>query len=148
MELQWKVHPIKGDFKKSLFLIILIIFISILVFISFDSILLGLLGLFLLVFSMRQFFLPTYYILNQEGVIVRFAGLTTKRKWSYFKRFFVDKNGILLSPFDKKSALENFRGIYLIVPNKGSPTRTEILECFSQHHDVTSGCWVNVDRHG
>ena len=36
-----------------------------------------------------------------------------EKGWKNYKSFYVDKNGILLSPFKKPSRLENFRGVYI-----------------------------------
>ncbi|MCJ7458582.1 MAG: hypothetical protein MUP17_06300, partial [candidate division Zixibacteria bacterium] len=44
---------------------------------------------------------------------VKFFFNTRKMEWGKYRSFYMDKNGVLLSPFEKPSRLENFRGIYL-----------------------------------
>lgn len=63
--------------------------------------------------SLSPFFLPTYYELDNEKVKVKFFFNTKEKEWNMFKSFYVDKNGVLLSPFEKPSRLENFRGLYV-----------------------------------
>jgi len=59
------------------------------------------------------FFLPTRFALNEEGVSVR--GLVSRRQkpWSEFRSWYVDREGLLLSPFTERSRLERFRGVSL-----------------------------------
>lgn len=59
------------------------------------------------------FFLPTRFALTDEGVSVR--GLVSKREksWSEFRSHYVDREGLLLSPFLERSRLERFRGVSL-----------------------------------
>jgi hypothetical protein len=83
---------------------------------------------------MRQFFIRTHYIVDAEGVRIHSLGGQTKRSWNYFKSFYEDKNGVLLSPFKDKSYLESFRGVYLIFPDKDkSPA---LLEAISKHKNT------------
>ena len=64
--------------------------------------------------SVAKFYFPTYFTLTEDEAIVKSSTQTIKRKWSEFRSYYPDKNGVLLSPFIDKSRLENFRGIYLI----------------------------------
>jgi hypothetical protein len=59
------------------------------------------------------FFLPTRFSLTGDGVSVR--GLVSRREkdWSEFRSHYVDKEGVLLSPFIERSRLERFRGVSL-----------------------------------
>jgi hypothetical protein len=59
------------------------------------------------------FFLPTWYELTDDGVSVR--GLVSKREksWSEFRTWYVDRDGVLLSPFLGPSRLARFRGVSL-----------------------------------
>ncbi len=59
------------------------------------------------------FFLPTRFSLTGDGVCVR--GLVSRREksWSEFRSHYVDKEGVLLSPFIERSRLERFRGVSL-----------------------------------
>lgn len=59
------------------------------------------------------FFVPTRYVLDDEKVVVR--GLVGKHEkaWSEFRSYYVDADGVLLSPFVERSRLERFRGVSL-----------------------------------
>ena len=129
MGFSWSVHPIKKDIRKTTFLFVFIVLIALLVYFSFNNLYFSVLAVLLLVVSVRQFFVRTHYTLNAEGVEVRSLGTSRKRPWNYFRSFYVDNNGVLLSPFEGKSRLENFRGVYLLLPEKN---RQEILDFIKQ----------------
>ena len=128
--MEWTAHPFKADRKKSVFLVVIILLVCLLVLLTTNNIGFALIALALLVLSMRQFFLPTGYTLNEEGVEVRFSGATKKKRWDYFQSYYEARNGILLSPFKDRSRLEAFRGIYLISAGNNKP---QIVELVKQH---------------
>jgi len=127
--MEWTAHPFKTDPRKSVFLVIIILLICLLVLLTTENIGFTLIALTLLVVSMRQFFLPTVYVLNAEGVEVRFSGTSKKKRWDYFSSYYEDRNGILLSPFKDRSRLEAFRGMYLIANNN----KPQIVEFIKQY---------------
>ena len=63
--------------------------------------------------SILPYFLPTTYILTEKDIIVKTIFSHQKKRWIDFGSFYVDKNGVLLSPFNKPSRLENYRGLYV-----------------------------------
>ena len=95
-------------------LVVLFLFaVWLVVWVSTSSILLTGLAVIIMLVSMSSFFLPTRYELDQKKVKIRFFFTNREREWSAFRSFYVDKNGVLLSPFAKPSRLENFRGVYV-----------------------------------
>jgi len=64
--------------------------------------------------SLSSFLCPTTYRLTEESVEVRSLGVSRARPWSELKRVTVDRTGVFLSPFEKKSWLEAYRGIRLL----------------------------------
>jgi len=71
------------------------------------------LGVLLVWGQIAGFFLPTRYVLTDEGVSV--AGLVARKHkaWSDFRSVHADREGVLLSPFPARSRLERFRGLSL-----------------------------------
>lgn len=103
--------------KKNILITILVILflfvVWLVVYLATFSLFLTGLSVVIMLASLSSFFLPTRYELNQEKVKIRFFLTMREREWSAFRSFYVDKNGVLLSPFAKPSRLENFRGIYV-----------------------------------
>jgi hypothetical protein len=111
--LKWSTHPVR---KKAWISILVVLFL----FVIWALVYLATLNLFFVAFSvvvllgsLSSFFLPTYYELDNEKVKIRFFFTLKEKKWGMFRSCYVDKNGVLLSPFEKPSRLENFRGIYI-----------------------------------
>ncbi|MCX7702811.1 MAG: hypothetical protein N2234_01735 [Planctomycetota bacterium] len=84
----------------------------------------------LLFLSLRRFFLPTIYILDDEGVSVITAGWVKKRKWNEFRNAYFHKVGIHLSPFEKPHFLDSFRGVFLRYNRKEKNLQQEEVERF------------------
>ena len=59
------------------------------------------------------FFLPTRFSLTAENISIR--GLVSRREkdWSEFRSHYIDREGVLLSPFVERSRLDRFRGVSL-----------------------------------
>lgn len=111
--LRWSIHPVKRSAKISIFVILFLFVVWFLVYLTTFSPLLTILSVVILLGSLSPFFLPTYYELDNEKVKVKFFFNTKEKEWSMFRSFYVDKNGVLLSPFERPSRLENFRGLYV-----------------------------------
>lgn len=111
--LKWSTHPIKRSTKVSILVILSLFVVWSLVYLTTFSLLLTILSVVIMLGSLSPFFLPTYYELDDEKIKVKFFFNTKEKEWSMFRSFYVDKSGVLLSPFEKPSRLENFRGLYV-----------------------------------
>jgi hypothetical protein len=63
--------------------------------------------------SVGSFIARTHYRLTKETIEVRALGVARARPWSEMRRATVDKGGVFLSPFEKRSWLEAYRGVRL-----------------------------------
>ena len=122
--LRWSTHPAKRSAKISILVILLLFVIWLLVYLTTFSPLLTVLSVVIMLGSLSPFFLPTYYELDEKKVRVKFFFNTKEKEWSTFRSFYVDKNGVLLSPFEGPSRLENFRGLYV----KFNQNREEVVD--------------------
>jgi len=111
--LKWSTHAVKRSTKISILVILFLFMIWLLVYLTTFSLMLTILSVVIMLGSLSPFFLPTYYELDNEKIKVKFFFNTKEKEWNMFKSFYVDKNGVLLSPFEKPSRLENFRGLYV-----------------------------------
>jgi hypothetical protein len=111
--LRWSTHPVRRSAKISILVILFLFVIWLLVYLTTFSPLLTILAVLIMLGSLSPFFLPTYYELDEKRVKVKFFFSTKEKEWITFRSFYVDKNGVLLSPFERPSRLENFRGFYV-----------------------------------
>ena len=49
--------------------------------------------------------------------MVKTTTQTLHKDWKVYRSYYVDKNGVLLSPFTEPTRLENFRGLYIMFNN-------------------------------
>jgi hypothetical protein len=113
MVLKWSTHPVKRSILISALVILFLFLVWLVVYLTTSSLFLTGLSVVIMLGSLSSFFLPTRYELSQEKIKVNFFLTTRQREWNTFRSFYVDKNGVLLSPFAKPSRLENFRGVYV-----------------------------------
>lgn len=112
--LKWTTHPMK---RRPLVAVLVTVFIFIIAGLAFsmtESKAFAVLALVVLFMSLAKFYLPTRYMLTEKFVVIKTTTQKIEKKWSEYRSFYPDKNGVLLSPFVDPSRLENFRGIYLI----------------------------------
>ncbi len=111
--LRWRSHPFKRNTKTSIFVIGFLILCWLFIYLSTQSILFLVISVVILLGALSSFFLPTEYELSSDKIKVKFFFSEKQKGWGHYRSFYADKNGVLLSPFDKPSRLENFRGFYL-----------------------------------
>lgn len=111
--LKWRSHPFSKKKLTSFLVILCLAAVWVSVYLTTFSILMTVLSAFILLGALSPFFLPTDYELNSDKIKVKFFFSLKEKDWSFYRSFYVDKNGVLLSPFEKPSRLENFRGIYI-----------------------------------
>ena len=109
----WTVHPLCDSWKRSALLFLFLTAIFITVYFFWRSVWVTLFSAILLIGSLYRYFVPFRYELYTDGLVVTSLFYRVAKPWSDFHSFYVDRNGVLLSPFAKPSRLENFRGLYV-----------------------------------
>ena len=66
-----------------------------------------------LVASLSDFLFPVKYIVSCDRVCCRMLLKSAEIKWADVRRCYLDDQGVKLSPLDRTSRLEAFRGVYL-----------------------------------
>ena len=119
--LSWVVLPVFDNWKRSALLIAFLIMLIVVVYFASQSIYLTLLSVFFLVGALYKYFVPFRYQFDNQKVTIQSFRYRFEQNWTNFHSFYIDRNGILLSPFAQPSRLENFRGVYVrFGNNKGA----------------------------
>lgn len=63
---------------------------------------------------MLPFLLPTRYEAGDEGLTIASIGRTRLVKWGSVRNLYVHATGVHLSPFDRPSPLDPFRGAFVL----------------------------------
>ncbi len=114
--LKWQSLPARRSMGRTALITLTVLGIPVLLAVWYGPFF-GLLGLAILGGALLPFFLPTGFRLTEQSVQRRYLGIDQNRRWSEFRSFYPDKNGVLLSPFPRPSRLENFRGMYIRFEN-------------------------------
>ena len=83
--------------------------------------LLAVLALAVFFAALNTYFLPVTYRLTSTGIEVDKRVFTARYEWKQFRRWFRTTGGIVISPFSKKTYLDNFRGVHLLLPADSKP---------------------------
>ncbi|KPK64736.1 hypothetical protein AMJ83_00665 [candidate division WOR_3 bacterium SM23_42] len=120
--MKWTVHPAKRNLTKTILSAIFIV--AFLVFVGiFYGVFWSLFGLVVLLVSLHSYFFPTSYEAGKDEIVIKSILMTQKRGLREFRQVYVGKNGVLLSPFRRKTFLNRFRGVFLLLPEE----REEVL---------------------
>ncbi len=126
--MNWSVHPARDNPVKTI-LSLTFIFGFLSLILIFYGIFWSLLGLIFLFASLHSYFFPTHYTLDEESVQIKSIFATQKRSLREFKKIYLGKNGVLFSPFRHKTFLNQFRGVYLLLP----PKKEEVISYLNNH---------------
>jgi len=77
-----------------------------------------------LVASLADFLLPVRYVITRDKASCKMIGKGTEIRWANVRRCYLDDSGVKLSPLDRVSRLEAFRGVYL----RFADNRDEVVE--------------------
>ena len=111
--LAWTSQPAKARPKVAIAVGVFIVALVYLSYVLTESPLFAVVAALILWGSLSQFYLRTTFEFTEQKVKVKYAVNKVEKDWSQYRSYYVDKNGVLLSPFVRPSRLENFRGIYI-----------------------------------
>ncbi len=111
--LSWTVHPLVENWRKTGLTAILLCFLIYCFSSGFQSRAVALLSAIFLIGSLYKYFLPFHYRCETDRLVVTACCYRLEKPWTDFRSFYVDNNGVLLSPFPTPTRLENFRGLYV-----------------------------------
>ncbi len=117
--LSWRSLPVVDDFPRSLLLVAAVVAICAAAAVAFQGLGYGVLAAVLLGGSLARYFVPTDFELDEQGATVRFLGQSRQVPWSEVQRVEVGRNGVHLSPFERPSRLDSFRGAFLRFAGNG-----------------------------
>ena len=122
--LSWTVHPFVENWGKSVALGLFLTLLLFGIYWGFQSIYIAGLSVIFLIGSLYKYFLPFHHQCEADRLIITSCCYRQERSWKTFRSFYVDANGVLLSPFARPTRLENFRGVYV---RFGKHTPEEII---------------------
>ncbi|MCX6833009.1 MAG: hypothetical protein NT028_12940 [candidate division Zixibacteria bacterium] len=111
--LSWSTHPAKARPLVTTLVILFLIVLAVLVYLLTYSAIFTVIAALILYGSLTQYFTKTTYEFTDIKVRVKYVVNKIEKDWAQYRSYYVDKNGVLLSPFAGPSRLENFRGLFI-----------------------------------
>ena len=111
--LEWSVWPARERPWAAAVLLASLLVLGVLVAQATGDRVLGIAAPLILLGSVGSFVARTRYRLTKETIEVRTLGVARARPWSEMRRATADRVGVFLSPFEKRSWLEGYRGVRL-----------------------------------
>jgi len=127
--LEWSSFLAAENKPRTLLVSLFLIILFVVMYVSFGS-LWFIVSMLLLGGSLAPYFAPTRYRMTEEGVEAFQFFHTTRKTWESFRSYYEDRKGVLLSPFDRPSRLENYRGLYLRFGDRRDEVMTYIKRRF------------------
>lgn len=112
-KLTWVSHPVRRNLRNSTLVSVFLVIVWVVVYIITESVLFLVISIVLLLGSLAPFYFPTRYELTEDKLKIKYAFSSVERSWGFYRSYYPDKNGVLLSPFARPSRLESFRGVYV-----------------------------------
>jgi hypothetical protein len=135
--LEWICHPAKRNMKVTSLVTIFLVVLIIVVYYTTYSLLFTGLAILILFGSLSAFYFPTRYRLTENEIRVKTTAQTLVKKWSQYRSFYPDKNGVLLSPFVRRTRMENFRGIYIKFEGNSDEVIAFVKDCMDKQKDLS-----------
>ncbi len=111
--LQWTTHPAADRPVVTILVSLLLMALVFIVYLLTFSAIFTIGAAVILWGSLTQYFLKTSFAFTEQQVRVKYVINKIEKSWSQYRSYYIDRNGILLSPFVRPSRLENFRGLYV-----------------------------------
>lgn len=135
----WEIHFGKEHPQKRAVCAVVCVMAGVIGFLLTSSILVGGLGCAAIFASTAEMFLPSRYVLHPQGASVRLGLSTTEIEWASVKRVLPVPGGIRLSPLEKTSRLEDFRGVLLRFSGNEEAVLAKIAEFWRNNEDGLAG---------
>jgi hypothetical protein len=111
--LEWSVWPARERPWAAAVLLVSLLVLGVLVAQGTGDRVLGIAAPLFVLGSVGSFIARTHYRLTNETIEVKALGVARARPWSEMRRAILDRGGVFLSPFEKRSWLEAYRGVRL-----------------------------------
>jgi hypothetical protein len=117
-ELTWSAHPARERIREAVFAVVVILTVSTVMYLSFQSIWWGLLAVLVLIVSLNRFFFPSRFKIDPRGITAHYPLRTQFYGWKDVRRFRHDRNGGYLSTRYVDSRFDAYRGMHLLFGNQ------------------------------
>lgn len=131
--LSWKVNIGNQMPQKRLAVAVITMIVAVVGYMFIGGILGALVGVVVMVASTAELFMPVTYQLNSEEARSHCGFNVTAIRWENVKRLIDMPDGVRLSPLEKNSRLDAFRGVYLRFSGNQDEVLGKIAELIEEY---------------
>ena len=113
VSLRWQVHPWKSNSSSVKIIFIFAVVILCIGVFGMKSIGFGLLGSFMLLGGLAEFWMPQTFELSERGAKSKIGLSSSEIDWKSVKCVINDRDGIRVLPVEKSARMAVFRGVWL-----------------------------------
>jgi hypothetical protein len=73
--------------------------------------------------------------MDAEGITVKKRIFNYTYPWDQFRRWFRTTGGVVVSPFSRRTFLDNFRGVHILLPTDPDPVIRYLELRFAERRD-------------
>ena len=99
------------------------------------GLLLSVVAVVALAVTLHSYFLPIDYRMDAEGITVKKRIFNYTYPWAQFRRWFRTTGGVVVSPFSRRTFLDNFRGVHILLPTDPTPVIAYFERRFAERHE-------------
>lgn len=125
----WTVHPARDRPAAAVLASGILIAAGAATGLTISSVIAAPAAVAILTLTLRHFFFPTRYTVDEHGVSVRCLGIETRRAWARLRRFRYDDAGAFLSTRARPSLLDSFTGLHLT----WAGNKDEVVSAIERH---------------
>jgi hypothetical protein len=118
--LSWRIWRAQETPVRTMLVTMLIVAIVVVALVYYGLIM-AVAAVLILFLALNSYYLPTTYVLDQQGITVNKAMFRYTRRWNEFRSFVRTSGGVVVSTFSNWTYLDNFRGIHLLLPLDPKP---------------------------
>ncbi len=136
----WVSHPLRENKSGSVVAVLMVLITGVAVYVFSDgmgasrvsAVAWGCFSCAALVFSLRSFFFPHRFRIDEEGIIAKSVFGVQRIRWDQVRRFVCNENGGYLSTRKIPSRLDVYRGVHI----RFGPSRETVIEQIRQRIKV------------
>jgi len=125
--INWRSRPLVDEFLGSLLFVAIFVAVCVGAGVGFGNVGYGVLAAAMLVMGLGRYILTTGFVLDTTGVTISYFGQCRTIPWAEVHSVCVGPKGVFLSPFEKPSRLDSFRGVLLRYSNNNSDEVVEFV---------------------
>ena len=130
----WQIHRLREQPARSILAGVFLLCFFVFALYAF-GLLLTVVALAVFATALNTWYLPVRYTLDHRGVTVDKRVFSHTYPWALFRRWFRTSNGVVLSPFSRRTFLDTFRGVHLLLPADPEPVLTWLSRRFASEPD-------------